>query len=275
MSGETVWDPSFAVRSPIFAPLAAAAAGLRTRTEWPDAGDLDSLLHGNAPRHANALGLPIRFIAQGSAEDGSDYELGIYRTGRIPTRPRSWHDLLNALVWVTFPAAKAALNARHAEARRGRLAGTNRGAAEDALTGFDESGIAVACADPALAELLLDFRWKELFWVRRRQVLASMRFMVFGHGLYEKSLRPFVGLTGKGILIPVHDAFFLKTPGEQIREMDGKLAALIRAQDSLASPRQLAPIPLLGVPGWWAPNEKPDFYDDTGYFRPGRRGARP
>lgn len=274
MSGEAAWDPTFVGRSPVFAPLSVAAADLRTKTDWPEAGELNSLINGNAPGPANALGLPIRFIPQGSAEVGRDYELGVYRTGCVPTRPRNWHDLLNALVWVTFPAAKAALNARHAEARKRRLAGTNRGAVEDALTGFDESGIAVACADPVLAQLLLDFRWKELFWVRRQEVLARMRFIVFGHGLYEKALRPFVGMTGKGILIPVDDAFLSKPPAEQIREMDGKLAALIRGRDSLASPRELAPVPLLGVPGWWAPSQDPNFYDDSGYFRPGRRAGR-
>jgi cytochrome P450 len=28
---------------------------------------------------------------------------------------------------------------------------------------------------------------------------------------------------------------------------------------------------VLGVPGWWAANASPDFYDDTNVFRPGRR----
>ena len=32
----------------------------------------------------------------------------------VPTRARSWHDLLNALVWATFPRAKLALHARSA-----------------------------------------------------------------------------------------------------------------------------------------------------------------
>jgi Protein of unknown function (DUF3025) len=29
---------------------------------------------------------------------------------------------------------------------------------------------------------------------------------------------------------------------------------------------------VLGVPGWWSPNEEPSFYDDTHVFRSGRRG---
>lgn len=30
-------------------------------------------------------------------------------------RPFDWHDLFNALVWMTFPTTKAVINARHYE----------------------------------------------------------------------------------------------------------------------------------------------------------------
>jgi hypothetical protein len=48
--------------------------------------------------------------------DGLDYEMRIWARGEVVTRPDNWHDFFNALVWCTFPLAKAALNARHAEA---------------------------------------------------------------------------------------------------------------------------------------------------------------
>lgn len=275
MLEESAWDAGFAERTSMFEPLAAAAVELGALRDWPDVADLNSLLDPSLSRPVNASGVPIRFIEYQSAEHGTPYELGIFRTGRIPTRPRNWHDLLNALVWATFPGAKAALNARHCTARAVRPTGRNRGPVEDALTGFDESGVAVACADASLAALLLGFRWKELFWFRRREVIENMRFMLFGHGLYEQALRPFRGLTGKGIVIPVLDSFFRTPLKQQVNELDGKLTAFIREPGSLVSPRQLAPIPLLGVPGWWPPNERPGFYDDAGYFRPGRRGRHP
>jgi hypothetical protein len=31
------------------------------------------------------------------------------------------------------------------------------------------------------------------------------------------------------------------------------------------------PLPVLGIPGWWAPNENPGFYDDTQVFRPQKK----
>ena len=38
--------------------------------------------------------------------------------------------------------------------------------------------------------------------------------------------------------------------------------------------RDLAVVPILGIPGWCADNESEDYYDDTDYFRPGRRLKR-
>ena len=43
------------------------------------------------------------------------------------------------------------------------------------------------------------------------------------------------------------------------------------ALPSLQSTRALAPLPVLGIPGWVADNEDPRYYDDTSHFRPGRR----
>jgi hypothetical protein len=37
--------------------------------------------------------------------------------------------------------------------------------------------------------------------------------------------------------------------------------------------RELWPLPILGVPGWWAGNEQESFYDNTSYFRSGRNQA--
>ena len=32
--------------------------------------------------------------------------------------------------------------------------------------------------------------------------------------------------------------------------------------------KPFVPLPVLGVPGWWAANAAPDFYDDPKVFRP-------
>ena len=41
----------------------------------------------------------------------------------------------------------------------------------------------------------------------------------------------------------------------------------------LVGPRELQPLPVLGVPGWWPDNEAEGFYDNRDYFRPGRQAA--
>ena len=38
--------------------------------------------------------------------------------------------------------------------------------------------------------------------------------------------------------------------------------------DALECPAPLRPMPVLGVPGWWEPNEAPAFYRDARVFRP-------
>ncbi|MFS2054393.1 DUF3025 domain-containing protein, partial [Variovorax sp. CT11-76] len=37
--------------------------------------------------------------------------------------------------------------------------------------------------------------------------------------------------------------------------------------------KPFVPLPVLGVPGWWAGNEAPDFYADAQVFRPARPAA--
>src|SRR5947209_5721964 len=38
-------------------------------------------------------------------------------------------------------------------------------------------------------------------------------------------------------------------------------------------PRELAPVPIFGYPGWLPGTERPEFYDDTRYFRRARRDS--
>jgi hypothetical protein len=89
-----------------------------------------------------------------------------------------------------------------------------------------------------------------------------------GHALMEKLLDPFVGLVGKAVFVPVGASFFRLDWGERNDVLDRGCAAAVAG---LGSPFDLAPLPVLGLPGWWPANESPGFYDNTGYFRPGRR----
>lgn len=268
------WDPDFAERSPMFEPLRAAAGGLRGAV-WPGCEELNGVIASRHRTLANAAGRPLRFVAQQLRQKTFEdkYEPRIFLRGEVQVRSCNWHDLFNALVWLTFPHAKAALNERHyRELERQRAGGAqDRGPAQDALTLFDEGGVIVAASDPALAALLTGFEWKQLFWQRRAAVLQHMRFYLFGHALYEKALAPFTGVTGRSVIFGVEDAFFELPPAAQLTAIDARLAAHIGNAGRLATTRELVPVPILGVPGWCEDNARERYYDNPDYFRPSRR----
>ena len=206
--------------------------------------------------------MPLRFIAPREHSDTArrDYEPRIARTGEVKTRAQNWHDLFNALAWVTFPRAKAAINAQHVSIlqERGEAEAKRRGPERDALTLFDESGVIVATDDAVLTQLMLDFQWKELFWRRREQLAQRARFFTFGHALYEKALAPYIGMVAKTVFVP-----FAADAGEA----DALLAEHFRDRSRFPRAGSMAPMPVLGVPGWDERNRDEAFYDDESHFR--------
>ena len=220
-------------------------------------------------------GLPLRFIPQQSGKPPfeAQYEPRCYLAGEVQMREHNWHDLFNALVWLTFSKTKVVLNARHYHAQvEERASGlTRRGAVRDVNTLFDESGVIVAYANNELAGLLRNFRWKELFWRRREQARTAMGFYLFGHGLYEKAMQPYIGMSGQGLLLKVEQEFFSWPPAQQLTQLDSLLAEYLAMPQHCRSTRDLSPVPMLGVPGWAPDNDCEAYYDNTGYFRPGRR----
>ncbi|MDD2885099.1 MAG: DUF3025 domain-containing protein [Dechloromonas sp.] len=230
----------------------------------PDAAALSALAAGQGCEVAP--GLPLRFVPPQA--DGLDYEQRIWTRGEVETRPDNWHDLYNALVWLSFPASKRALSAGHAAARLPE--GGARGAARDALCHFDECGVLVLSDRPELLALLQGFSWRALFVEARAEVRAHMRFVIFGHALYDALRAPFRGLTGKALLYPV-DSEVLAGSAEALTAAVDALLAADLAAGKLRRARDLQPLPLLGVPGVTPDSEAPAYYDDVWQFRPGRR----
>ncbi len=257
----------------MFEPL-RALGGVLARPDWPARSVLQNLLERGGNPVMTRNGLSLRLVPAGGRRRSFEerYEARIYLNGEMIFRERNWHDLLNVLAWLAFPRAKAALNARHYAALRAQYAAgaANRGPAQDALTLFDEGGVIVAACDDELLELLRKWRWKELFWSNRIRLRGRMCFYLFGHALYEKALRPFLGITGRGILLKTEPALLALPPREQLAVLDAQVAAYMSESGNLTAPRELAVIPVLGVPGWCPANEQESYYDNTDYFRPGR-----
>lgn len=253
----------------LFTPLLSRLDATQFPSRFPDCAALNALLD---ERHRNAAGLALRFVAPGSADREEAYEARIFRSGEIATREHNWHDLFNALAWLTWPLTKRELNRLHCEHALQQAA--HRGAVRDALTLFDESGVLIACSDTSLARLLADFQWRELFVQRRADVQRHMRFFVLGHALQEQMLRPFPGVTGKALILDCDAAFMHRPSPELLRELDERAAQWISRPGALASPRVLSPLPLLGIPDWDPANAEAAYYDNTTVFRPGRRNAQ-
>jgi hypothetical protein len=197
-------------------------------------------------------GQPLHFVPP--TPQDPYYEVKVFETGAVSTRPESLHDYFNALAWLAFPRTKARINALHAaEIPR---EGGQRGRLRDLLTIFDEGGALVRCDDDALLSLLRGFQWKALFWQHRERVTKAMRIEVFGHAVMEQAMQPRPGITCKAMLVAAGG------------DADAAALSWLERLRPGASPKDLAPLPIFGFPGWHAQGESEAFYDDTRYFRP-------
>lgn len=219
----------------------------------------------------NFCGQPIEFVANDGVSATSHYEIRIAESGEIATR-ENWHDFFNAMSWLSFPKAKSAISAKHAQLLSvlGPSELRARSTPRDVLTLFDEGGIIVTSRDESLLDLIRRFDWKTLFIGRRADVIADMRFYLFGHSMLEKALDPYVGVTAKAILFRVDQQFLSDSHREQIQHIDERAEAWLMDEANLSSAKNFAPLPWLGIPGWWQDNEAPSFYDNARYFRSGR-----
>lgn len=140
----------------------------------------------------------VRFVpARPRAE--LSYDAAIVLHGVVPTRPGGLHDLMNALVWATFPASKRALHTRQLRLVRERLDGEgrrvlqNRSPEGDGVAMIDEGGIVVLARDAEPLRASLERRDVEP--LRRAVGAGDARCVVFGHALYEHIAR------GSGTLV--------------------------------------------------------------------------
>ncbi len=234
-------------------------------------------LHGEGAAIASAVGAgrPVwqaledaghtasvpRFVPQERLPAGEAYEAFIFRTGEVPTR-ENLHDFFNGLVWRRYPRAKRRLNALQAGAIAAQGIGAVRGPLRDAITVFDENG-ALLFAPRELREALAARAWRRLF-TDLRPLWRQARLEIFGHALLEQLVRPRKPLTAHVLLVP--DA------PESVADVDAWLAGAL--QPGLLEAKPFTPLPVLGVPGWWAENENFSFYDDSSVFRSARPASQ-
>jgi hypothetical protein len=221
--------------------------------------------------HTTGCGAPLTFIAQADLPAGTAYEAHIGATGGVPTR-ENLHDFFNALVWFSYPRVKAALNARQAEAIERHGITGSRGTERDALTLFDENAVVFVTADAELARALVEFDWRRLFVADRAAWGVRCAVRPFGHALLEKLIEPYKACTAHAWIVDAPADYFGWPDARQTAWIDETIAASIAG--SALDSRVFAPLPVLGIPGWWPANVDPAFYDDERVFRRGRRLSR-
>lgn len=158
--------------------------------DWPEVPELDALLRDRL--REMSLEPQAAKRRRGALDRASLYVVRIHDAHRIPTRARSWHDLLNALVWAGWPRAKRALTARQRvilERRVPEGASSLPGARtreEDALAMIDEGGIVIAARDRAACEAAQ--REGQLESIAGAIARGECAAHVFGHAILEHAI---------------------------------------------------------------------------------------
>ncbi len=232
---------------PWLRPFAALAEGVKEQSSV-QADALHELL--------NKLGSPpVRFVPQSAMPAGQAYEAFIFQTGTVPTRD-NLHDFFNGLCWLQFPATKKRLNSLQAEQIAEAGVQNVRGPVRDALTLFDENAAFLSAPEP-LWDALQARDWHRLF-VAHRPLWQQAQLVLFGHALLEKLVHPRKAITAHVYKVPETEL--------SLAALDAWVAADLSAAKLAGKP--FVPLPVLGVPGWWAGNENFSFYDDSSVFRP-------
>jgi len=187
LSPDRTFDGRFFEGDALFWPLVPAASSFSGARDWPPVE-----AYGQA--FLDPAAMPVRFEAappprgrrRATAIDPRRlYDARITHERCVPTRPHSWHDFLNALVWATFPRAKLALHRRQLRALVERIPPgartlpATRSREHDALALIDEGGVVV----------LDDGQSRER--------------VLFGHALYEGLVLGRGGMTACAIPAPV------------------------------------------------------------------------
>lgn len=249
------WDPHFYKHFAGYQVLLPYWTSILERflNDWPSITDYNQLAEEKA--------IDFRFVEQAV---NMPYESTIYSHHQIPTRLQNWHDFFNNLSWLIFPAMKQALvdtGYQAADSER-----KQRTPKQNVLAHFDECGIVICSDQTFYFDKIRQHEWLSFFL--DNHLLAHCYPIITGHGILEKGLQPYIGMTAKAILMEVDSTFFKLDETEKLRYVDERIASEILSPRFPSSPRALAPFPLLGWPKWYPNNDQDTFFKNTNYFRP-------
>jgi hypothetical protein len=234
---------------PLFWPLRHAATALLGYDDFPPVDALASVFRGEppvkfvpaAPRRRRGASIDVRAL----------YDARITLDREVPTRHRCWHDLMNVLVWGTFPHAKRALHARQHRAIAERLAPgarrlpPTRTPELDALALLDEGGVVLVAreshAHASHASHATDDSGPP----------EGHAPIVFGHAIYESLVLGVAPAVVAAIALSVQPSSDSHDPVELERDLvgavDRALAAFIDDPAVLRTPGELRRVRIANV----------------------------
>ena len=233
----TPYDGRFAAKSPLFWALERAARCLVDYDDFPPPAELVRVFDGVAPVRFVEAGSRPRRHRRGPLDVRSMYDATITLDRCVPTRARSWHDLMNALVWGAFPRAKRALHARQYRAiservRPGaRTLPPARTREQDALALMDEGGVLVLTSDPCAAGYELRSHSGTL-----RKMIASgvAEAVIFGHAVYESLVFGLAPARVAALTLAREDP-----EGDLSRQADVALSRVLMDESRFGGPEEL------------------------------------
>jgi DUF3025 family protein len=231
------YDPRFVERNPLLWPVERAAGALAGFHDFPPPAALDRVFEGEPPVRFVPATPRSRRSRRGPLDLRAMYDARITLDRAVPTRARSWHDLLNALVWGTFPRAKHALHARQHRAIVERIpSGARtlppaRTREQDALALVDEGGVIVLASDAREASVSLrddPATLGDLIAVR------AVDAVIFGHAVYESLVFGVAPAAVAAVVVP-------REGGENglTREADAALAGALADTSRFRAPDEL------------------------------------
>jgi Protein of unknown function (DUF3025) len=254
----------FASKLPVARMLASGFPCVTSRSDQIDDDSAESAKPGcEHPGYVKwAVGSPPQLIPPPVRALGAlDFERTVVERNELIVRPDNLHDTMNAVVWHTFPRTKRIISEIHVALGAANTA-NGRPRRRDVLTLFDEAGAIIVSERDDLKAMHQAHEWKALFVEHRAEFLRDTRVILFGHGTLEQlGAKPHQGLTVKALWLPL-------PPDTPLPELDAWLAERIAVGELLAADEHRLPLPILGLPGWFAANELAACYDDVDVFRP-------
>lgn len=218
----------------------------------------------------------LSFTHQNDLEHGTAYEAHIGQYQKIPTRD-NLHDWFGACIWQAFPKTKALLNAKHLHHIHHNNSDNKRNRVRDTITVFDENGAVLVVSDDDIGDniamALIRFDWQSClikhraYWYHPTNTAnTKAKVFIFGHALLEQLINPYKSLCSHTFIIKTNSSFFNLPIDKQLVLLDNNLSIeMDRFLEDTVTPRQLNPLPILGVPYFWD-NDNPQFYDDPFVF---------